>query len=114
MSFRELYCQDLWARLGDAVLHVCAAIVLPGPWYLQWGPDLMVVFLWTHGMCTDKLLPQTHWALAVHRGLHSLQLLGALWLISDWNYYVFALFLHFGAHWAIDCMTHKYWLQVTS
>lgn len=110
LNFRTLYRRDLQVRLIDLALHLTAAVMLPGPWYLQWVPDVLVVPLWLHGMWTGRMLPEDSAVVRAHHVLHS-WIVPALLLLTPVRagYYVAALGLHWGAHYLIDIVTHDNW-----
>ena len=103
MTFRQFYTATLPVRAVDLALHGVAAWLLPWHW-VQFAPDILLPFLWMHGMWTGLFLPHDSKWLELHRVLHlrrwtSVGLL-PLVIISPW------IAVHFIIHAGIDLMTH--------
>lgn len=110
MNFRTSYAHTLPARALDLAAHVTAAIVLPGAWWLQFLPDMVLPLLWTRSMVTGRFAPESSWLLNMHRRLHlrvrrrwlmmATYLLWAIGLRQPW------LGVHVLMHVGIDYFTH--------
>lgn len=105
MPFRALYARNLRTRALDLALHIVCAVILPGSWWMQFVPDLVLPVLWGHGMVTDRFLPVGHPLLRVHRVLH-LRHMHSLYLFLAAVFLLPALALHLAAHAFIDLFTH--------
>jgi len=108
-AFRVAYVQTLPLRLVDVLMHLTVAFALPGPWWYQGLPDIMLPVLWTKAMITDTFEPDWSLLLAAHRTLHLRGRLGLLAGIGvvccAWLWPVLAGQLL--AHVAIDTVTHE-------
>lgn len=95
--------------LIDAVLHVAAAVWLPGPWWLQYLPDLALPLLWTRSMLTNRRAGDHSLLLKLHRLLHARPpLLGegvCLWAGLAFLWFP-QLALHAAVHVVVDRLTH--------
>lgn len=111
-EFRAAYRADRPWRLLDAGLHLVAALLLPGPFWLQYVPDICVGVVWWRSWQSGKFLPEADRALVLHRWLHlrgatvgGAALLGLLVGLAGP-----VCVLHYVVHLAIDRLTHgKAW-----
>jgi len=116
-GFRSAWLRTAPRGLVDFMLHVAAAWWLPGPWWFQWLPDVLMPVLWLRSVVTDRMAAEDSSLLAWHRMLHirdryfhsaavfwwlatlaAWQLLGVHWAV---------LIVHVVVHAAIDRMTHE-------
>jgi hypothetical protein len=111
-GFRDAYRDNLLERLLDVCCHVLAALFLPGPWWLQFIPDLALPWLWLRSIATDRFADEHDPQLGLHRMLHlrgrhfPFGMLAAV-LLSG----VFispAIAAHWLVHVAIDSVTHEH------
>lgn len=94
----------------DAVLHLLAAALLPGPLWWQYLPDLLLPVLWTRSFITNRMADDDDWLLQIHRMLHVRRpavLLGViLWAGAAYLAGSGALLANIAAHILIDRLTH--------
>lgn len=69
-GFRAAWREDMPLRFLDMSAHAMLAWALPGPWWLQFLPDVVLPALWTCGMLTDQFDDGSGWLLRAHRLLH--------------------------------------------
>jgi hypothetical protein len=103
MTFREAYRRDLHWRVLDVLLHIGAAWWLHSFW--QWAPDVMLLFIWPHGMITGRRLSEDSVSIRIHQMLHSLVLVFLLWLFVPYVPEVVAM--SWFVHCMIDLLTHR-------
>lgn len=108
VGFRSAYADTAQDRVLDVTMHLLAMAALPGAWWFQLLPDVVLPYLWLAGMWTDRFEPEWSLPLGLHRTLHlrgALQVpaLVALMLVTlRWP----ALGGMWLAHVAIDSVTH--------
>lgn len=107
-GFRAAALADWQWRVLDMALHVLAAAALPGPWVLQWLPDVALPALWVQSVWNDEFAPENRWALRIHRALHlrrhawfGLALMAPVFAAQP------AAALHVLVHVGIDSLTHR-------
>jgi len=108
-SFRAAYRADIRMRLLDAILHLGAALLVAGPWWFQYVPDLVLPALWLRGMLTNRFEPPDSWLLQLHQSLHLRsphEAITFLWLFACALLNPL-LALHIALHAAIDLCTHS-------
>lgn len=98
--------------LIDLVCHVTLSLILPGPFWFQFLPDLLVLPLWLHGYLTDRMLPATNPFIIAHRSLHSiwpivLLISVAIFTPVDTSTLIALAGLHWAAHLLVDLFTHR-------
>lgn len=109
--FRSAWLGTWPLGVVDFVLHALAAWLLPGPWWWQWLPDMVMPVLWLHGMATNRMVDDDNWLLQVHRMLHvrpPAVLLGVILWVGTAGYVAAsgALLANIAAHIIIDRLTH--------
>jgi hypothetical protein len=110
VTFLRRWASDWPRRLPDAALHVLAALLAPGPWWVQYLPDLLLPALWGHGAATGRFLPADSVLLRALRAAH----LRGAWAAAGVAVYVaLALALpvlvlpQVAVHLLIDLLTHE-------
>lgn len=114
MNFRSEMKLDFNWRVIDLIGHIVLALTLPGKWWFQFLPDIVVPFIMVHGLVTNRLLKENNFILMYHRWLHSVLLAFGFLLGS----YLFGYLqsgrtigLFIGCHWLghviWDGFTHK-------
>lgn len=110
MSFRRLMLDDTAWRITDMLGHILMAIVLPGPWWLQFLPDVFVPLLMTKSLVSDKLLPRRNWLVVTNVTMHNIGFMAltcATILVSTHAIkFTLALTLQWGLHILWDIVTH--------
>jgi hypothetical protein len=112
-TFRTAFRSDLRIRLIDAAGHAALAILLPGPWILQYAADAALPFVFGASLITNRLLQQTNPVLCLHKALHSPVWI-AFWLAAGmWmgSYLMLCLSLHWACHLFLDELTHDRWRE---
>lgn len=112
-GFRRAWLADLGNRVPDLVLHSAAAMLLPGPWWLQWCPDVALPALWLRSVLSDKMAPEGSRVLQLHRLLHgkdrdvtmAFAATCVVWTALGSQLATAAL-AHVAVHLAIDGVTH--------
>ena len=110
--FRTAWVADLPWRAIDLSAHIVLALLLPGPWWLQWLPDVMLPVLWVSSWASNAWLPDGDWRLEAHRALHLRSGLGGLvaCAVLAGGLWWPAILAHAVGHWAVDWLTHgKEW-----
>lgn len=107
MTFRMAWFRDWRWRLFDGMLHGLAGLLLHS-WF-QWIPDVMLPCIWLHGMISNRRLPDDSVLLRIHRWLHSVYVVGGLWVAAHWSPSAVPLALNWSVHWLIDSFTHAVW-----
>jgi len=98
----------LTVSIVDVCGHVCFAVLLPGPFWLQVLPDAFLPGLAFWSLKTDRLAPRGATIVHLHRVLHTLMLpiaLTAFWLATQRPIYGSAA-LQWTAHVIWDQFTH--------
>lgn len=119
--FRQWYKAQLMMRVLDFIGHCLAAAfvwMLTSAWAaipMQWYPDICLLYMWPHGMITNRMLPENSLVLRVHRWLHSpfFAIACAVWLVFvvfvfPWmTKPSFIAMISVVTHQAIDMFTHE-------
>lgn len=115
-GFRSWYLSDWKMRVIDAFAHLTFALILPGPVYLTWLPDIAIPALFIASMVSNRFLPGDFWLLRVHRFLHFRKRIGIgistliLCSLLSWHFinatFGYGLLLHYLAHILVDELTH--------
>lgn len=76
MTFIEIMKSDWKWRSVDLIGHMILALVLPGKWWFQFLPDILVPVLFMHGWITGRLITsKDNFVLRVllltHKNIHS-------------------------------------------
>ena len=113
--FRAMYRRDLGIRALDAIGHATLALLLPGLWWFQYLPDVMLPLVFGSSLFTNKLLAKRNPLLVVHKALHSneclflLLIAGASVRLLYQRWWLVYLALHWMCHLALDSVTHDRW-----
>ena len=108
MTFRAAYLQTVPVRVVDLACHAVLAVVLPGPWWWQYLPDVALPAVWVHSWRTDTFLGPSSRRLAAHRALHLRGEVGVAMLLVlavPWAVWP-GLGVHWLAHVLVDRCTH--------
>lgn len=112
-GFRGAWTADLKWRVVDVIGHAVLVFFLPGPWWLQWLPDMLLPVLWIHGMVTNRFLPPHSELINSHRSLHDPAVPLVLLWVGGVVHAQTLLILWVGLHWAghvlWDRLTHQDW-----
>ena len=121
-SFRASWRHDWRTRAIDRMCHIIAGATLPGPWWFQFLPDLMVIPMMIISLTTNQFLKSTNVLVAVSKALHNLG-----WVILWFSIYMcdfspnhykmnwaYALGVQWAVHLIIDMFTHRRWRQYES
>lgn len=108
VGFRAAWRATLPDRILDLCCHALLAYALPGHWWFQFLPDVMLPEMWLHGMVVDAFKPSWSLPLAAHRFLHlrgtyQVPALTALVFVTVWWPELGGMWL---AHVAVDSVTH--------
>ena len=106
MGFRKLFNWRYSAL--DFVLHLGLALAIPGPWWFQYVPDMMLPFIFTHSLMIDGLLPETTIVVKMHKYFHTLWPVLILSILAGmmFDVQIALLGIHWGCHILVDQFTH--------
>ena len=109
--FRALYREDAPLRVLDVLAHALLALLLPGPFWAQYLPDLAVAVIFVRSWRLDAMLPEDDVWLRVHRALHlgrgsGWPMLPVAATLAIVVYAYPAAALHVLAHLSVDAVTH--------
>lgn len=64
--------KDLRLRIVDFIGHLLFALLLPGPWWSQYLPELVGPVLLVHGIISGRILPRDHPLIQIQNFLHTI------------------------------------------
>lgn len=111
-SFRLAWRSNLPTRVLDACLHIALAAFLPGAWWYQYLPDVLVPVLLIHSLMTDKWLAPSSPLLRASKLLHSSISVAVCAVLAIKGYAPWWLMAHWLCHLVVDMFTHDGWHEL--
>jgi len=109
--YRTEMKKDLKLRIVDFIGHLIFALLLPGPWWSQYLPELVGPILLVHGLRTDRILPRDHPLIQIQNFLHTvyvpLLLILTSFVFDIHVLYIWRFVLQYTVHIIWDQFTHE-------
>lgn len=96
LEFRDRVRTDRQLRMLDVLGHLLLATAIYHCWIGQFGPDVMIPFLFWRSWQMNKLLPELHPAVVTHKLLHTVWPAVALLAVGEW-------------YWGMQWLSHVVW-----
>ena len=114
--FRKSWLSDWRARSIDAICHLTLALLIPGHWWFQYVPDMLVPVIWLWSFKTNAFLPKDSAILIAHKLLHDLRFMA---LVTCFLVLIEAtslkwLTVHWFFHLVVDSFTHEKWNELNA